>query len=196
MNALVVATGNRGKLAEIRDLLRNDIQRIYSLADFPGLPSVVEDGATFAENAVKKATQIAQAVEMPVLADDSGLVVDALGGEPGVFSARYAGEGATDAENNEKLLRALRDVPEGCRDAAFRCVVALCLPDGSCTTFEGELRGEIGVTFKGGSGFGYDPLFVVPAYGKTLAEMSLDVKNGISHRAQAMGKFLDFMRTM
>lgn len=195
MKELLVATGNRGKLAELRELLRADVQTVLSLADFPGLPPVVEDGATFAENAVKKAAEIARAVGMPVLADDSGLVVDALGGAPGVYSARYAGAGASDDDNNDKLLQALAGVPEGRRSAAFRCVIALCLPSGDCRTFEGELCGSIGFGRAGEGGFGYDPLFIVPGYdGATLAMLSLEVKNRISHRAQAMGRFLEFIR--
>jgi XTP/dITP diphosphohydrolase len=194
MKELLVATGNRGKLVEIRELLGDKVQKLYSLADFPGLPQIIEDGESFAENAIKKASQIAGLVNMPVLADDSGLVVSALKGEPGVYSARYAGEGATDAGNNGKLLRALSDVPKDRRDAAFRCVIALCMPDGTCTTFDGELRGEIGFGLQGVGGFGYDPLFIVPGFGKTLAELPLEVKNAISHRAKAMEKFLDFLR--
>jgi XTP/dITP diphosphohydrolase len=194
MKELLVATGNRGKLVEIRELLGDRVPYIYSLADFPGLPPVIEDGGSFTENAVKKASQIAGMVNMPVLADDSGLVVSVLNGEPGVYSARYAGEGATDAANNEKLLRVLSDVPSSRRAASFRCVIALCMPDGTCMTFDGELRGEIGFGLQGAGGFGYDPLFLVSGYGKTLAELPLEVKNAISHRAQAMEKFLDFLR--
>lgn len=196
MTELVIATGNRGKLAEIRDILRSEVHRIYSLADFPDLLPVVEDGASFRENAIKKARQIAEILNRPVLADDSGLEVAALNGEPGIFTARFAGEGATDAENNEKLLRSLSGVPVGERSALFRCVIALCIPGDEVRTFEGTLHGEIGFALRGSGGFGYDPLFQLPAYGVTLAELSPELKNSISHRAQAMEKVLLYLRAV
>lgn len=188
MTELLVATGNRGKFRELELLLRDVVEKLFSLADFPGLAPVVEDGATFAENAVKKARNAALATGKPVIADDSGLVVDALGGRPGVHSARFAGEGCCDAENNAKLLRELSEVPVEGRTAAFHCVIALCLPDGTCRTFDGELKGVMTDAPIGTDGFGYDPLFLVPEYGRTLAELSMDVKNRISHRGRALAK--------
>jgi XTP/dITP diphosphohydrolase len=121
-----------------------------------------------------------------VLADDSGLSVDHLGGRPGVYSARFAGEGATDAENNALLLRELDGVPTEKRGAAFHCVIALCLPDGSCQTFDGSLAGIVLEAPRGEGGFGYDPLFLVPEYGQTFSELPLEIKNAISHRGRAM----------
>lgn len=193
MRELLVASGNRGKILEIGKALGGCVDRILSAADCPGLPPVIEDGATFEDNALKKALSAALASGIPALADDSGLVVEALGGRPGVFSARYAGEGAGDAENNEKLLRELNGIPEEQRHASFHCVAALCLPDGTCSTFTGELHGIILAEPRGNGGFGYDPLFLVPGYGKTLAELSLDIKNGISHRGKALEKLRKFL---
>ncbi len=185
MKELLVATGNRGKLRELEHLLAGVVERIRSLADFPEIGAAIEDGETFEENAVKKARHAAAASGLPAIADDSGLVVDALGGRPGVYSARFAGEGAGDAANNERLLAELSAVPPEARSAAFRCVIALCLPNGDCRTFGGEVLGIILSAPAGEGGFGYDPLFLVPEYGKTMAELPLTVKNRISHRAGA-----------
>lgn len=188
MRELLVASGNKGKVLEIGRALDGFVSRILSAADYPDLPHVDEDGTTFEANARKKALSAALASGIPALADDSGLVVDALGGRPGVFSARFAGEGAGDAENNEKLLLELDGIAADRRQASFHCVVALCLPDGACATFTGELHGFILEEPRGSGGFGYDPLFLVPGYGKTLAELPLDIKNGISHRGKALEK--------
>ena len=185
MKELLVATGNKGKLRELEVLLTGIVDRLYSLADFPDVPSVEEDGLTFAENALKKARSAAAATGMPVIADDSGLVVDALDGRPGVFSARFAGEGAGDAANNAKLLEEMRAVPAGQRSAAFKCAIAYCRPDGECHTFTGELGGVILEWPAGERGFGYDPLFLVPEYNQTLAELPMEIKNRISHRGAA-----------
>jgi len=186
VSGLIVATRNMGKLLEIRMILEGVDCTIYSLEDFPGLPEIEEDGATFEQNAIKKAATIARLAGIPALADDSGLAVDCLGGKPGVFSARYAGPDATDEMNNARLLDDLRGVPHERRGAAFHCVIALCLPDGSCTTFTGELRGTILDSPKGKGGFGYDPLFLVEEEGVTLAELPLVRKNSLSHRAKAL----------
>jgi len=191
---LLVATANRGKFVELRQLLEGTVDRLYSLADFPTLPPVVEDGATFAENAVKKARSAAAATGLPVIADDSGLLVDALDGLPGVHSARFAGEQAGDGENNARLLRELAGVPPRRRTAAFHCVIALCHPDGDCLTFDGELKGTILETPRGTGGFGYDPLFLLPEFGQTLAELPMDVKNAVSHRGRALTLFKDHIR--
>lgn len=196
MKELLVATGNRGKYRELEHLLQGAVERLFSLADFPGLPPVVEDGATFAENAEKKALAAAVATGKPVIADDSGLAVDALGGRPGVYSARFAGDGAGDGENNAKLLREMAGVSPGGRGAAFHCVIALCLPDGTCRTFEGELKGIILEAPRGTAGFGYDPLFLVPEFGSTLAELPLEVKNRISHRGKALAELKAHLLTL
>ena len=188
MKELIIATGNKGKLVEIEDLLRDVVETFYSLHDFPEIPKVEEDGATFEENAVKKGRSAALATGKPVIADDSGLEVDILGGRPGVHSARFAGEDASDSANNEKLLKEIANSPEDQRTAAFRCVIALCLPDGSCRTFTGSLKGIILLEARGTGGFGYDPLFLVPEHGQTLAELPLDVKNAISHRGMALAR--------
>ncbi|HEY5973543.1 MAG TPA: XTP/dITP diphosphatase [Geobacteraceae bacterium] len=196
MRRLLVATGNQGKLRELRELLAGSVEELLSLADFPNLPAVDEDGATFAENAVKKARAAALATGLPAVADDSGLVVTALGGQPGVLSARYAGETADDAANNAKLLQAMASVPSRERTAAFHCVIAFCQPDGSCATFAGQLPGLILPAPAGSGGFGYDPLFLVPEYGKTLAELSLTIKNRISHRGRAFEAFASHLKSL
>lgn len=193
MKELLVATTNRGKLKEIEALLSGCVEKLYSLADFPDLPVVDEDGATFEENAVKKARSAAQATGKPTIADDSGLVVDALGGRPGVHSARFAGDDATDADNNVKLLHELSVVPAEARSAAFQCVVALCFPDGTCRTFAGELSGMIRFEQRGDGGFGYDPLFYIHEFERTLAELKLEVKNTISHRGRALAGLKEFL---
>ena len=186
MKQLLVATGNKGKLREFGALLQGVVETILSPADFPGLPEVEEDGDTFEANALKKARAAAQFTGVPVLADDSGLSVDYLSGRPGVYSARFAGEGASDADNNALLLRELAGVPAAQRGAAFHCVIALCQPDGSCQTFDGSLPGVILEAPRGEGGFGYDPLFLVPEYGQTFSELPLEIKNTISHRGRAM----------
>ena len=196
MTELLIATANKGKFREIRQLLQGTVDRLHPAADFPDLPAVVEDGATFAENAVKKAQSAAKATGIPVIADDSGLLVDALNGRPGVRSARFAGENADDAANNAKLLGELAGLPPQQRTAAFRCVIALCLPGGECLTFAGELKGVILDAQRGTEGFGYDPLFLVPEFGQTLAEIPLDVKNTISHRGKAFSKLKEYLQSI
>ncbi|GFO68067.1 non-canonical purine NTP pyrophosphatase [Geomonas limicola] len=186
MKQLLVASGNKGKLREFAELLKGVVEDVLSPADFPGFPDVVEDGATFEENALKKARSAAQFTGLPVLADDSGLSVEYLDGRPGVYSARFAGEGAGDAANNALLLEELAGVPAEKRGAAFHCVIALCLPDGTCRTFDGSLAGVILEAPRGSGGFGYDPLFLVPEYGQTFSELPLEIKNRISHRGRAM----------
>jgi len=193
---LVVASRNHGKLKEIKAILEPLAMEVVSLEAFPSVPEVIEDGATFAENALKKAKTIAEATGCLTLADDSGLEVDYLHGEPGVFSARYAGQGQDDLANNQKLLEKLKDVPREKRGARFRCVVALVAPDGSSYTAEGTCEGMITTHPRGEKGFGYDPLFLVPALGKTLAEMEPAVKNKISHRAQALFKMKELLESI
>ena len=196
MTELLVASGNKGKIREIAALLDGVCGRLLSLDDVSGLPDVDEDGADFAANALKKAASAARVAGIPVIADDSGLVVDALGGRPGVYSARFAGPGSSDADNNAKLLRELAGVPSERRCAAFHCVVALCWPDGTCRTFDGELKGLVLDAPRGSGGFGYDPLFLVPEYDMTLAELPLEVKNNISHRGKALAKMKDYLLTL
>ena len=193
MKEVLIATGNRGKLRELELLLNPCVQKVYSLADFPDVAPAVEDGRTFAENAVKKATAAAHATGKPSIADDSGLVVEALDGVPGVFSARFAGNGATDAENNAKLLQVMTGIPSGRRQASFQCAAALCVPGKEPVVFEGEVKGVVLEAPRGMDGFGYDPLFLVPEYGKTLAELPLEVKNRISHRSIALGKVIQYI---
>lgn len=182
---IVVATGNRGKLEELSTMLAPLGVEIKSLADYPSMPEVMEDGETFADNAVKKARAVARATGEIALADDSGLEVDCLGGAPGVHSARFAGESKDDRANNEKLLRLLQHVPLEKRGAQFKCVVAVALPGGQVFTAEGVCRGIIGDRPVGEGGFGYDPLFIVPELGKTFAQLDMAVKNSISHRGKA-----------
>ncbi|MCX7886255.1 MAG: XTP/dITP diphosphatase [Verrucomicrobiae bacterium] len=185
---IFVATRNRDKLSEIAAILSDLGLEIVSLADRKDLPDVIEDGATVRDNAVKKAVEMARATGMLTLADDTGLEVDALGGEPGVRSARYAGEKASYHENNKKLLAALQGVPMEKRTARFRCVVAIADANGLVDTVEGICNGVIIEEERGGGGFGYDPLFVPDGQVKTFAELSPDVKNRISHRAKALQK--------
>jgi XTP/dITP diphosphohydrolase len=193
MKELLIATGNNGKVTELTALLAGMDITLYSLKDFPDLRPVIEDGNTFADNAVKKALAASLATGLPVVADDSGLMVDALGGRPGVHSARYAGDDAGDAANNSKLLLDLAGVSQERRTASFKCVIALCLPGEECRTFSGELHGFILESAAGSGGFGYDPLFMVPEYGKTLAELPLAIKNRISHRGRAFAKLKEYL---
>lgn len=187
---LIVATRNQGKLREIRALLEPLKIVVRGVAEFPDLPEVVEDGLTFAENAKKKGATIAALTGHLTLADDSGLEVAALAGAPGIHSARYAGPAADDTANNRKLLEALTDIDPDDRVAAFVCVMALCSPDGRCRLFSGRLEGRILHEERGGSGFGYDPLFVVAGEERTLAEIPLVEKSRISHRAQALAQVM------
>jgi XTP/dITP diphosphohydrolase len=186
MTELVVATRNPGKLREISHLLAGAGIAVLGLDGFPGLPEVVEDGATFAENAVKKAETIAALTGRACLADDSGLTVDALDGAPGVHSARYAGTQGDDAANNRRLLHELSGVPLDRRQAAFCCVMALCRPGEPTVLFTGRVTGRILAAPRGHGGFGYDPLFLVDGCARTMAELPLDEKNRISHRGQAL----------
>jgi XTP/dITP diphosphohydrolase len=185
---LVVATGNRHKVEEIRAMLADLPVTVRSLAEFPGAPDVVEDGATYRENALKKARSAAQFTGKPALADDTGLEVDALGGQPGLYAARFAGEGCTFQDNVRKLLHLLEGVPSGQRGARFVCVIALVEPGGREQVVEGELRGLITESQAGGGGFGYDPVFYVPEAGKTLAELTAEEKNRVSHRRRALDR--------
>jgi XTP/dITP diphosphohydrolase len=183
---LVFATTNRGKLREVAEILVADGVQVVGIADVAPGWQVVEDGGTFVENARIKAHDLARRAGMPALGDDSGLEVDALGGRPGVHSARYAGEHATDAENVALLLAELRDVADDSRSAAFRCALALAWPDGTLVEAEGRCEGRIARAPRGSGGFGYDPVFVDPGSGRTFAELPAEAKNAFSHRRRAL----------
>jgi len=181
---IVLATRNAGKMKEFQELLQNFPVEIKSLNDFGPIPEVVEDGATFDDNAYKKASFTAKVLGLPAIADDSGLVVEALGGAPGVRSARYAGENASDGENIAKLLQEMEGKTD--RRAAFECVISIAVPSGPALTYEGRCTGEITAEPRGESGFGYDPVFYCPEYGKTFAELNSQEKNRVSHRGKAL----------
>lgn len=193
MTKLLVATRNRGKVKEIKAFLDGLVGEVFCAADISDLPETREDGATFAENALKKAREACQATGLPVLADDSGLVVDGLGGRPGVYSARFAGPDADDAANNRQLLQEIAMIPAVGRKAAFVCCMAYVTPDGTEQLFEGKVKGTIIDQPRGEHGFGYDPLFLVDGYQQTMAELPLDEKNRISHRGQALRAFHDYL---
>ncbi|MCC6765184.1 MAG: XTP/dITP diphosphatase [Deltaproteobacteria bacterium] len=183
---LVFATGNRGKLREVARILAPAGVTVVGIADVAPEWRVVEDGATFAANARLKAESLTRRTGLPALGDDSGLEVAALGGRPGVRSARYAGAHATDAENTARLLGELADVPDDARAAAFRCALVLAWPDGRSVEAEGRCEGVIARTPRGAGGFGYDPVFVDPASGRTFAELPTEAKNAFSHRRRAL----------
>lgn len=194
---LLLATGNRGKQKEIRELLADSGISIVTPAELEDPPEIVEDGTTFAANARKKALSMARFSGLLTLADDSGLVVDALHGAPGVLSARYAGPTNTDdAANNAKLLARMAEVPDEQRRAAFHCVMAVAWPEGRCELFYGQVQGLIMRGERGAGGFGYDPLFLVPEYGRTMAELPLEIKNRISHRAAALRQVLPVLKKL
>lgn len=187
---IVIATKNRGKLAEFRQILDelglNDRVRLTCLASFPGYPDVAETGTTFEENALLKARAAAAFTGLVSIADDSGIEVEALGGAPGVLSARFAGSAATDEANNEKLLGMLSTIPSEKRAARFVAVIALVTPDGRERLVRGECHGSIADSPRGSGGFGYDPIFFYGPLGKTYAEMTDPEKNKISHRRRAI----------
>jgi len=182
---IVIASRNRGKKAEIQELLRNFPVTIRTLDEFGPVPEIEEDGKTFEENAYKKASMTARILGLPALADDSGLVVRALNGRPGVHSARYAGEAASDRQRCLKLLEEMAGRAD--RRAAFECVISVALPCGAALTYAGTCSGLIAEAAGGSGGFGYDPVFFYPPAGKTFAEMSAEEKNSVSHRGKALG---------
>jgi len=187
--SLVIATKNKHKLREIGEILGNLPLQIRAM-DEVGLCNydleIVEDGLTFEDNSMKKAVEVMKVSGYIAIADDSGLEVEALGNQPGVFSARFSGENATDKKNNEKLLHMLADVPMEKRNARFVSVISVAFPDGRRFHVRGECKGIIGFEERGEFGFGYDPLFIVPKYNKTFGELSSEIKNKISHRAKAL----------
>jgi XTP/dITP diphosphohydrolase len=185
---IVFASRNEGKVKEIKSMLQGTGIELVSLNNYTNLPEMVEDGSSFLENALKKAKIISELTKETVLADDSGLQVDFLKGEPGIYSSRYAGEGATDKENNAKLLASLKNVPARKRTASFQCVLVLYQKDGSYDSFSGKWSGQIIDDARGSNGFGYDPIFFVPELNKTAAELPAEIKNKVSHRGQAFAR--------
>lgn len=186
---LVLATTNKGKTREFKKLLEGFPVEIKNLSDFGPIPEVIEDGETFDDNAYKKASFTAKVLGYPAMADDSGLCVEALDGAPGVYSARYAGENASDADNVEKMLDALKDKEN--RNAAFKCVISIAVPTGAALTYEGECKGVLTKEPVGDNGFGYDPLFFFPEFNKTFAQLSIEEKSQVSHRGRALKQVTD-----
>jgi XTP/dITP diphosphohydrolase len=186
---IVLATKNEGKVSEIKELFKGFNIEIKSLLDFDPMPPIIEDGATFEDNAYKKAYFTARVLGLPALADDSGLVVEALGGGPGVYSSRYAGNNATDPDRIIKLLIEMRGKTN--RRAFFESVIIIAVPLGASLTYTGRCEGAIMYEPKGENGFGYDPIFYYPPLDKTFAQMSREEKNSVSHRGKAMTKLRD-----
>lgn len=185
-NTIIIATKNKGKAKEFEELFHEKGYQIKTLHDFPEVEDVEETGETFEENALLKAETISKQFNKLVLADDSGLIVDALHGAPGVYSARYAGEEKSDSKNNAKLLSELSDVDSNDRTARFHCTLAVARPGKESLVVNGEVHGKISEVPKGDNGFGYDPLFYLPEKGKMMAELKQEEKNKISHRYQAL----------
>ncbi len=189
---IIIATKNRGKVEEFNKLLKDYFDNIYSLLDFDSTPEIVEDQPTFAGNAIKKAEIIGNYFDKITLSDDSGLVVEALNGAPGIYSASYAGENATDEDNLDKLLSEMEAVTN--RKAKFVCSLALVYPDGEKEVFEGECVGLLTEYKRGTNGFGYDPVFDISQYDKTMAELDPETKNMISHRSNAVKKLINYLK--
>jgi len=185
---LLVATKNKKKLKEIKEILKGLDFKVVSLADYPQAPRIIENGKSFKENAVKKAVQIARFSGGLTLGEDSGLCVDALGGAPGIYSSRFSGRNKSDSQNNLKLLKLLNDLPLEKRKARYISAVALADRNGLFTVVQGSCSGRIGYELKGNSGFGYDPLFIIPKYRKTFAELGEGIKHRMSHRFLALCK--------
>ena len=191
---LLVATTNPGKFAEVQAFLNKLPLRILSVSDLTSPPAVIEDGSTFEENALKKARALAQFSGLITLADDSGIEVDALGGAPGIYSARYCGAEGDDDQNNEKLLRELKNVPEEKRTARYVCVLALCVPTRTGMKewiVRETCEGRIAFSLVGCNGFGYDPLFFFPPFGRTFGEIDRETKATVSHRGKALKKLAE-----
>jgi XTP/dITP diphosphohydrolase len=184
---LILATTNTNKVKEFQEILKDFPIEIRSLADFGPLPEAIEDGETFDDNAYKKAIHTAKILGFPAIADDSGLAVEALNGAPGVYSARYAGENATDKENVDKLLKDMQGIKN--RRAAFHCVLSIAVPSGPALTYEGRCEGTLLEERRGETGFGYDPIFYFEDLGKTFAECTMEEKNKVSHRGKALAEF-------
>jgi len=196
---LLVATTNPGKFAEVKDFLRQLPLEVLSLSDLATWPKIIEDGATFEENALKKARALAEYSGYLTLADDSGLEVDALNGAPGIYSARYCGEEGNDKKNNEKLMHELREIPEEKRTGRFVCALALCAPKSHSMkewTVRDSCEGRISFELKGENGFGYDPLFFYPSLGKTFGEIDRAIKATVSHRGKALKKLAEMLPSL
>ena len=191
MLEIFLATKNNGKIEEIKEYLKDINIKILSLNDFPKLPTTVEDGKNYQENALKKAIEGYNYTGIMCLADDSGLEIDYLNGKPGLYSSRW---GKSDEEKNSKVLKLMKDVPEHERKAKFVCVLALILPNGKQHIIREECQGEISFMPKGNYGFGYNPIFYVPEYGKTFAELDSKIKNNISHRGKALRKMVKILK--
>ncbi|MBU1906202.1 MAG: RdgB/HAM1 family non-canonical purine NTP pyrophosphatase [Candidatus Omnitrophica bacterium] len=185
---LLIATKNKKKLKEIKDILSDLKLRITSLADYSSNPRIIENGNTFKKNAIIKAVKIAKSKKKLTLGEDSGICVDALGGKPGVYSSRFSGKGKNDSQNNLKLLRLLNGLENSKRKAHYRCAVAIANSKGLIAVVEGKCDGVIGFRPKGKHGFGYDPLFIIPKYKKTFAQLGPQIKHMISHRYRALSK--------
>ena len=199
MIKLLVATTNPGKFAEVKDFLRQLPLEVLSLSDLATWPKIIEDGATFEENALKKARALAEYSGYLTLADDSGLEVDALNGAPGIYSARYCGEEGNDKKNNEKLMHELREIPEEKRTGRFVCALALCAPKSHSMkewTVRDSCEGRISFELKGENGFGYDPLFFYPSLGKTFGEIDRAIKATVSHRGKALKKLAEMLPSL
>jgi XTP/dITP diphosphohydrolase len=196
MQKLVIATKNKGKVAEIKDILADMDVEVVSMLEEGIDIEVEEDGTTFEENALKKAREIKAMTNAIVMADDSGLEVDYLDGQPGIYSARFSGEGATIEKNNQKLLALMEGVKEQERTARYVCAIAVVFNDDTYFVVRGQCEGMIGREHRGTHGFGYDPLFYLPEYGKTMAELGPEVKNKISHRARALEKVKEKLKQM
>lgn len=194
MLELLVATGNQGKLREIKELLKEFDINVTSLKDYPDLPKIEEDGKTFAANAIKKAVTIAMYTKKLTLGEDSGLEVKALNNRPGIHTARFSGENATDEKNNAKLLKMLQKVPLKKRQARYRCFASLADGGKIVALVSGSCSGLIALKRKGTNGFGYDPLFYIPRYKKTFGELDSTIKSKMSHRALAFKKVKKVLR--
>ena len=188
MQQLVVATKNRKKLSEIKEILKGMNLKLLSLDAYKNVPRVIENGKTFQENAIKKAVKLTRFTDQLCLGEDSGLCVDILAGAPGIYSARFSGRDKSDIKNNLKLLRLLKDVPASKRKARYVCAVALADQHGLVGVVEGSCSGAIALELKGSAGFGYDPLFYIPKYKKTFAQLGEKIKHKMSHRYHALKK--------
>ena len=193
MLEIFIATNNAGKIKEIKNILANPNVKILTVKNFPRLPKIKENGKTFQENALKKACQISKYIGKICLADDSGLEIDYLKGEPGIYSSRW---GNSDEERINKVLELLENVPENKRNAKFVCVLVLAFPDGRKYIVKEECKGIISLSPRGKYGFGYDPIFVIPEYNQTFAELGDKIKNQISHRGKAMRRMINIINKL
>lgn len=191
---LLIATRNKKKFLEIKQLLKNCEFKLLSLIDISGLPEVNENGLTFKANATKKASQISRLTGKLTLGEDSGLCVDALKGAPGVYSSRFAGLHKSDLDNNMKLLKELKGLPLSKRKAHYVCAIVLAFNGRAIKSFEAKCNGLIGFEMRGSSGFGYDPIFIIPKYSKTFAQLGLKIKHTMSHRFKAIKKVRNYLR--